>query len=42
MCRERILDIQPHDIHQRTAFVVGSRVEMEEFARYSEPLCDSL
>jgi fructose-1,6-bisphosphatase I len=29
---ERILDIQPHDIHQRTSFVVGSRVEMEEFA----------
>lgn len=26
--QERILDIQPKDIHQRTPFIVGSRVEM--------------
>jgi fructose-1,6-bisphosphatase I len=31
--KDRILEIQPHDIHQRTPLVVGSRVEMEEFAR---------
>jgi fructose-1,6-bisphosphatase I len=29
--RERILDIQPHDIHQRTPFVVGSSAEMTAF-----------
>jgi len=29
----RILDIEPHDIHQRTAFVVGSRMEVEHFQR---------
>lgn len=29
----RILEIQPTDIHQRTPLVVGSRVEMEDFAR---------
>lgn len=34
--RRRILDIQPHDIHQRTAFVVGSRVEVEEFQKCCE------
>jgi len=27
--RERILDIKPSDIHQRTPFMVGSRCEME-------------
>ena len=31
--KDRILEIQPNDIHQRTPLVVGSRVEMEEFAR---------
>jgi fructose-1,6-bisphosphatase I len=31
----RILEIQPQDIHQRTPLVMGSRVEMEEFARVS-------
>ena len=30
--RQRILDIQPDEIHQRTPLVVGSRVEMLEFA----------
>jgi fructose-1,6-bisphosphatase I len=30
--QERILDIQPHDIHQRTPFVVGSRAEMKLFS----------
>jgi fructose-1,6-bisphosphatase I len=34
--KERILEIQPHGIHQRTAFVVGSKVEMEEFARCTD------
>jgi len=31
--QSRILDIEPKDIHQRTPLVIGSRVEMEEFAR---------
>ena len=31
--KDRILEIQPHDIHERTPLVVGSRVEMEDFAR---------
>jgi fructose-1,6-bisphosphatase I len=29
----RILEIQPHDIHQRTPLVMGSQVEMREFER---------
>ena len=29
----RILDIEPHDIHQRTPFIVGSRVEIEHFRK---------
>lgn len=28
--RNRILDIEPHDIHQRTALVIGSRTEVDE------------
>src|SRR5206468_9625070 len=31
--RRRILDIQPESIHQRTPLIVGSQVEMVEFAR---------
>jgi fructose-1,6-bisphosphatase I len=31
--KERILDIEPRDIHQRTPLVLGSKVEMEEFQR---------
>ena len=31
--RQRILDITPTSIHQRVPFVVGSRIEMEEFER---------
>ena len=27
--KQRILDIQPEDIHQRTPLIVGSRVEMQ-------------
>ena len=27
--RQRILDIQPEGIHQRTPLIVGSRVEMQ-------------
>ncbi|MGA8029669.1 MAG: class 1 fructose-bisphosphatase [Bryobacteraceae bacterium] len=30
---QRILEIQPREIHQRTPLVVGSRVEVEEFQR---------
>ena len=30
---QRILDIQPNGIHQRTPLVVGSKVEMEAFAK---------
>ncbi len=30
---QRILDIQPEEIHQRTPFVVGSRAEVTEFQR---------
>jgi fructose-1,6-bisphosphatase I len=33
----RILEIEPHDIHQRTPLVLGSAVEMAEFHR----ICDS-
>jgi fructose-1,6-bisphosphatase I len=29
--RGRILDIQPRDIHQRTALVLGSKAEVEAF-----------
>jgi fructose-1,6-bisphosphatase I len=29
---QRIMDIQPESIHQRTPLVIGSRTEMEEFA----------
>ncbi|MBV9265187.1 MAG: class 1 fructose-bisphosphatase [Acidobacteriaceae bacterium] len=28
---KRILDIEPHDIHQRTPFIIGSREEVEVF-----------
>lgn len=31
--RQRILDIQPRDVHQRTPLVVGGKAEMEEFER---------
>ncbi|HND51738.1 MAG TPA: class 1 fructose-bisphosphatase [Pirellulaceae bacterium] len=31
--RQRILDIVPESIHQRTPLIVGSEFEMEEFAR---------
>jgi fructose-1,6-bisphosphatase I len=31
--KDRILEIQPGDIHQRTPLVVGSQFEMEEFER---------
>lgn len=31
--RQRILDIQPHSIHERTPLALGSRVEMEELQR---------
>jgi len=31
------VNIQPMDIHQRTALVIGSRREMEEFHRCCNP-----
>jgi fructose-1,6-bisphosphatase I len=31
--RQKILDIQPRDIHQRTPLIVGGTAEMEEFER---------
>lgn len=31
--RQRILDIQPRDVHQRTPLIVGGRAEMEGFER---------
>ena len=31
--RQKILDIQPRDVHQRTPLVVGGKAEMEEFER---------
>lgn len=31
--RQSILDVQPHDIHQRTPLIVGGKVEMAEFER---------
>ena len=31
--RQKILDVQPRDVHQRTPLVVGGRAEMEEFER---------
>jgi fructose-1,6-bisphosphatase I len=30
---QRLLDVQPHDIHERTPLVVGGEVEMAEFER---------
>ncbi len=30
---QRILDVQPHDIHQRTPLIVGGEIEMAEFER---------
>ncbi len=33
---QRILDIAPNDVHQRTPLIVGSEVEMAEFARHFE------
>jgi len=32
---QRILDLQPTEIHQRTPLVVGSRVEMEDFQKFT-------
>ena len=31
--KERILEIQPTEIHQRTPFFVGSKLMMEEFEK---------
>jgi fructose-1,6-bisphosphatase len=32
--RERILDVTPHDIHQRVPVVIGSRNEVERIEKY--------
>ncbi len=34
---QRILDIVPTEIHQRTPLIVGSKSEMEEFERFMRP-----
>ena len=34
--KERILDIQPKSLHQRTPLFVGSRYEMERFASFTQ------
>ena len=34
--RQRVLDVQPTDIHQRTPLVVGGEAEMEAFGRCLE------
>lgn len=34
---QRVLDIQPTDIHQRTPLIVGSEAEMEQFGRFVQP-----
>ena len=31
--KQRLLEVQPHDIHQRTPLIVGGEVEMAEFER---------
>jgi len=35
---QRILEVEPTDIHQRTPLVVGSKTEMEAFQRLMEPV----
>ncbi|HEX3935112.1 MAG TPA: class 1 fructose-bisphosphatase [Puia sp.] len=35
--RQRILDIQPTELHQRSPFYVGSRLMMEELESYLQP-----
>jgi fructose-1,6-bisphosphatase I len=32
--RQRILDIQPTELHQRSPFFIGSRLMMEELESY--------
>jgi len=34
--RERILDLQPNDIHQRVPVVIGSRNEVERIEKYHQ------
>jgi fructose-1,6-bisphosphatase len=31
---ERILDVQPHSLHQRAPLIFGSNAEVEELQRY--------
>ncbi len=35
---QRVLEVEPKEIHQRTPLIVGSRVEMEAFERYVKPI----
>jgi len=37
--QQRLLDLQPQDIHQRTSMVVGGRAEMEQFERCIQEAC---
>lgn len=40
--RQRVLDIKPTSIHQRTPFIVGSQTEMREFERLiARPLAEA-
>ena len=39
--RERILDIKPTELHQRSAFFVGSKDMMEELETYLGPSLSS-
>jgi fructose-1,6-bisphosphatase I len=32
--RERILDVEPHELHQRVPVILGSKHEVERIARY--------
>ncbi len=36
--KQRILDIDPREIHQRTPLIVGGKSEMAEFARFVPPV----
>ena len=31
---ERILDLQPTDLHERTTLIIGSKNEVEEFLKF--------
>lgn len=33
-CRQRIMDIQPHGLHERVSVALGSKAEVERVTRY--------